>query len=80
MVKHGVTIIAASDLPSQLSVHASHMWSRNMEKLLFHVTKDGALNLNLADEIVRGCLVTRDGEITHEGARTALAPHEGEAA
>src|SRR5262249_29182387 len=62
VVKHGVTIIGAADLPSHLAVHASQMWSRNMEKLLSHVTKDGELVLDLADEIVRGCLVTRGGE------------------
>jgi NAD(P) transhydrogenase subunit alpha len=73
VVKHGVTIIGAADLPSHLAVHASQMWSRNMEKLLFHVTKDGELVLDLSDEIVRGCLVTRGGEIVHEAAKAAAS-------
>jgi NAD(P) transhydrogenase subunit alpha len=77
VVKHGVTIIGATDLPSHLAVHASQMWSRNMEKLLFHVTKDGALQLDETDEIVRGCLVTRGGEIVHSAVRAAT---EGRAA
>jgi H+-translocating NAD(P) transhydrogenase subunit alpha len=71
VVKHGVTIIGAADLPSHVSVHASQMWSRNMEKLLFHVTKDGTLVCDTKDEIVRGCLITHGGEIVHEGARLA---------
>ena len=75
-VKHGVTVIGAVDLPSQVAVHASQMWSRNMEKLLFHVSKDGVFTLDTKDEIVRGCLVTRDGEILHEGAKAAIQDAE----
>jgi NAD(P) transhydrogenase subunit alpha len=75
VVKHRVTIIGAVDLPSQIAVHASQMWSRNMEKLLLHVSKDGALVLDALvqsnDEIVRGCLITRNGEIVHEAAKDA---------
>ncbi|MFO0736517.1 MAG: Re/Si-specific NAD(P)(+) transhydrogenase subunit alpha [Labilithrix sp.] len=71
VVKHGVTIIGASDLPSHVAVHASQMWSRNMEKLMFHVTKDGEWNLDLKDEIVRGCVITRDGAIVHEATKNA---------
>lgn len=71
VVKHGVTMIAASDLPSHVAVHASQMWSRNMEKLMFHVTKDGEWNLDLKDEIVRGCVITRDGAIVHEATKNA---------
>lgn len=81
VVKHRVTIIGASDLPSHVAVHASQMWSRNMEKLVFHVSKDGVLVCDSNDEIVRGCLITRDGEIVHEGARAAaLARPEPSAA
>jgi len=72
VVRHGVTIIGALDLPSHVAVHASQMWSRNMEKLLAHVSKDGAFALDTRDEIVRGCLVTRGGEIVHEATRAAF--------
>jgi NAD(P) transhydrogenase subunit alpha len=73
VVKHGVTIVGALDLPSNLAVHASQMWSRNMEKLMFHLTKDGALKLDMKDEITRGCLITHDGEVVQERVRDALA-------
>ncbi|MCP3141080.1 Re/Si-specific NAD(P)(+) transhydrogenase subunit alpha [Pyxidicoccus sp. QH1ED-7-1] len=64
--ENGVTVIGERNLPSQLAVHASAMFSRNLEKLLAHVTdKDGALKLDTADEIVRGMLITRGGEIVH---------------
>jgi NAD(P) transhydrogenase subunit alpha len=71
VVKHGVTIIGELDMPSHVAVHASHMYSRNMEKLLFHLTKDGVMKMDLEDEITKGCLVTFAGEIVHEKARQA---------
>jgi NAD(P) transhydrogenase subunit alpha len=72
VVKHGVTIVGALDLPSNLAVHASQMWSRNMEKLMFHLTKDGTLKLDMKDEITRGCLITHGGEVVQERVREAL--------
>jgi NAD(P) transhydrogenase subunit alpha len=63
VVVGGVTIIGEINLPAQLAPHASQMFSRNMEKLLSHITKDGALALDLGDEIMRGLVVARGGEI-----------------
>ena len=54
VVEHGVTIIGATDLASRMCAHASQMYSRNMEKLLLHITKDGAWKLDFKDEIVAG--------------------------
>ena len=71
VVKHGVTIIGSLDFPSHVAIHASQMYSRNMEKLLFHLTKDGALALDRDEEITKGCLITHGGEIVHEKARAA---------
>lgn len=72
VVKHGVTIVGALDVPSHVAVHASQMWSRNMEKLLLHVTKDGALAPNRDDEIVQGCMITAGGEIASARVREAI--------
>lgn len=72
VVKHGVTIVGTLDLPSNVAVHASQMWSRNMEKLLFHVTKDGALKLDMNDEITAGSLITHEGEVVQPRVREAL--------
>ncbi len=71
VVKHGVTIIGSLDFPSHVAVHASQMYARNMEKLLFHLTKDGALTLEVEEEITKGCLITHGGNIVHDGAREA---------
>lgn len=80
VVKHGVTIIGALDLPSHVAVHASQMWSRNMEKLLFHVTKDGALKSDDQDEILVGCTITKGGEVVNEQVRQAMGLVKSEVA
>jgi len=64
VVKHGVTIIGGQSVPSKVAFHASQAFSRNIEKLLLHVTADGAWKLDVEkDEIARGCVITRDGVI-----------------
>jgi NAD(P) transhydrogenase subunit alpha len=74
VVEHGVTIIGATDLPSRMSVHASQMYSRNMEKLLFYLTKDGSLKLDFKDEIVAGSVITHDGQIVHAKVKELVEP------
>ncbi|HEY2512163.1 MAG TPA: Re/Si-specific NAD(P)(+) transhydrogenase subunit alpha [Polyangiaceae bacterium] len=63
--KHGVTIMGMLDLPSRLSLHASQMFSRNVEKLLLHVIKEGVWKLDAKDEIVAGSLVTLSGDVVN---------------
>jgi len=40
-VHNGVTILGPVNLPSELPVHASQMYSKNMQTLLGHFVKDG---------------------------------------
>ena len=63
VVKSGVTIMGALNLPSSVAVHASQMYSRNVERLLLHLSKDGALQLAMDDEIAQGCVVVRGGQV-----------------
>jgi NAD(P) transhydrogenase subunit alpha len=49
--RHGVTIVGAVNLPSSVPFHASMMFSKNVLTLLQHLIKDGAISLNLDDEI-----------------------------
>jgi NAD(P) transhydrogenase subunit alpha len=74
VVEHGVTIIGATDLTSRMCAHASSMYSRNMEKLLFYITKDGAWKLDFKDEIVAGSVITHGGEIVHAKVKELLNP------
>lgn len=63
VVHHGVQIIGPVNIASTLPLHASQMYSRNVATLLKHLVKDGALALDLEDEITRSTLVTHAGEV-----------------
>jgi H+-translocating NAD(P) transhydrogenase subunit alpha len=72
VVKEDVTIAAPLNLPSEMAEHASMLYARNVQALLDLLADDeGNLHLDFDDEIVAGATVTRDGEIVHEGARSA---------
>lgn len=73
VIEHGVTIIGATDLASRMCAHASQMYSRNMEKLLLYVAKDGVWKLDFNDEIVAGSVITHGGEIVHPKLRGSVA-------
>ena len=72
VVARGVTIIPAVNLASTVPTHASQMYARNLAAFFLHLVKDGALRLDLGDEITRETLVTRDGEVVHPRIREAL--------
>jgi NAD(P) transhydrogenase subunit alpha len=69
VVEHGVTIIGWINLASRVPYHASQMYARNISAFLLHLVKDGKLQLNLEDEIIRSTLVTRNGEIVNPRVR-----------
>jgi NAD(P) transhydrogenase subunit alpha len=73
--RHGVTIIGTLNLPSTIPVHASQMYSKNVQNLLaLMIDSNGEFNLNLEDDIVGGTIITHDGQLLHEGtkARTQI--------
>jgi NAD(P) transhydrogenase subunit alpha len=55
--KNGVTIIGNSSLECDMPEDASQMYGNNVLNLLNHITKDGVLDLNMEDEIVKGSLI-----------------------
>jgi NAD(P) transhydrogenase subunit alpha len=68
----GVTILGPTNLPSTAPHDASQMYARNVAALLKHLMKDGRIDLERDDEILRETLVTRGGEVVHERVRDAL--------
>ncbi|NOX58345.1 MAG: Re/Si-specific NAD(P)(+) transhydrogenase subunit alpha [Planctomycetes bacterium] len=72
VVEHGVTIMGPSNLPASVPCHASQMYSRNIQTLLLHLVKEGAINLDREDEITAGCLVTTGGEVVHPRIRDLM--------
>jgi NAD(P) transhydrogenase subunit alpha len=69
IVVHGVTIIGAFNLAETVPYHASQMYARNISAFLQILTKDGKMQLNLKDEIIRETLVTHEGEIMNARVR-----------
>ncbi len=66
IVKHGVTIIGYTDLPSRLATQSSQLYSTNLRHLLADLCpgKDGNIFVNMEDEVIRGATVIHKGEIT----------------
>ncbi|MGA3178008.1 MAG: Re/Si-specific NAD(P)(+) transhydrogenase subunit alpha [Candidatus Acidiferrum sp.] len=72
-VIHGVTIIGEYNLAAMVPYHASQMYARNVTSFLLHLTKEGKLQLNLQDEIMRETLLTHEGEIVNARVREFFA-------
>ena len=67
--QYGVTIIGAINLASSVPYHASQMYARNVATFLAYMMKEGKLQLNMQDEIIRETMVTRGGEIVNARVR-----------
>jgi NAD(P) transhydrogenase subunit alpha len=64
VVKHGVTIIGAVNIPASVPTDSSALYARNLLDFLKLITdKDNNLAINMEDEIVAACLMTRDGQL-----------------
>jgi proton-translocating NAD(P)+ transhydrogenase subunit alpha len=63
--EYGVSIIGAINLASSVPYHASQMYSRNITTFLLYLVKEGKLQLNQEDEIIRETLVTHEGEVVN---------------
>jgi NAD(P) transhydrogenase subunit alpha len=68
VVVDGVTIVGLTNLPATMPVHASQMYSRNVQAFLGLIVADGALELDFEDEIVRETCVAHGGRVTKEPA------------
>ena len=63
VVKHGVTLIGQTNVPALVAADASALYARNLlDFLKLIITKEGALNIDLEDDIVVSCLMTQGGE------------------
>ena len=69
---HGVTILGPVNLPSTVPYHASLMYAKNVTAFLLNMMKDGKLNLDLEDQIIRDTLLTHKGEVVNTQVRELL--------
>ncbi len=63
---NGVKILGLRNIPSRIASDSSALYSRNLMNLLgIIVSKDGAITLNMEDDIVKSTVLTRDGAVVH---------------
>lgn len=62
----GVKIIGYTDLPSRLATQSSQLYGTNLRHMLTDLTpeKDGVIDINMEDEVIRGATAAKDGEVT----------------
>jgi H+-translocating NAD(P) transhydrogenase subunit alpha len=65
VVKHGVTIIGESNLPSLLPLNASDLYARNVAAFLTHLAAKDGFKWEMEEEITKGSLITHKGQAVH---------------
>jgi NAD(P) transhydrogenase subunit alpha len=72
VARHGVKVLAPLGLAATVPHHASQLYARNVVNFVVNLARKGELHLDADDEIVRGSMLTRNGEIVHPRVREAL--------
>jgi NAD(P) transhydrogenase subunit alpha len=70
--KYGVTIIGEQNLPSLVPTHSSEMYAKNIMNLINHIGKGGKVELNPEEEIMKGALITYNGEVVNQRIKELL--------
>jgi H+-translocating NAD(P) transhydrogenase subunit alpha len=64
VVKHGVTLVGETNLPALVAADSSSLYARNvLDFLKLIITKEGALKVDMEDDIVAACLMAQGGEV-----------------
>lgn len=72
VIKHGVTIIGESNLPSMLPINASELYAKNISTLLLHLASKEGLKLDLEEDITKGAIITHNGILLHQLTKDIL--------
>jgi NAD(P) transhydrogenase subunit alpha len=73
VVKHGVSIVGQTNLPSTLPQNASELYAKNVFNFLTHLSDAKGMKWELEEEITKGTLITHQGKIIHPSLQTASA-------
>jgi NAD(P) transhydrogenase subunit alpha len=73
VVRHGVTLIGHTNLPSRVPAHASQLYAKNLVTFLDHLVEEGRLEIDLEDEITRSSLIAHTGKVVNDRIRDLLA-------
>ncbi len=63
IIRNGVKLIGAGELPSSVPYDASTLYAKNITSLITPFIKDGVINLDIEDELISGCLLSNEGVI-----------------
>ena len=63
IIRNGVKLIGAGELPSSVPYDASTLYAKNLTSLITPFIKDGVINLDKEDELISGCLLSNEGVI-----------------
>ncbi|MEE9487991.1 MAG: hypothetical protein V3W00_04695, partial [Candidatus Brocadiales bacterium] len=77
VTKHGVFISGLTNVPSTMPVHASQMYSQNVERFLMHMYDRENFKIDLKDEITGGTLITYQGKVVHKMTLESMAAGGG---
>ncbi len=75
LIHNGVYICGIKNIPGSLPVHSSWLYANNLYYFVENLFKNGANEFDMADEIIRGALVTHKGELYHEGTLKAMGQY-----
>jgi NAD(P) transhydrogenase subunit alpha len=70
--REGVTILAPTNLPGTVPVHASQLYSRNVTAFLSLLIKDGELQIDMEDDVVGPSCVTHQGHVVNQRVAATL--------
>jgi NAD(P) transhydrogenase subunit alpha len=70
--RDGVTIVAPTNLPATVPVHASQLYSRNITSFLSLLIKNGELQIDMNDDVVGPSCVTHQGQIVNQRVASLL--------
>jgi NAD(P) transhydrogenase subunit alpha len=73
VVKHGVTLIGETNMPALLPVNASELYARNIQTLLIHLATSEGFKWEMDEDITKGSLITKDGELVHAFTKEILS-------
>lgn len=74
VVKHGVTIIGESNIPSLLPMNASDLYAKNIVAFLLHLATPEGFKWEMEEEITKGSLVTHQGKAVHPSVLNTQHP------
>lgn len=72
VVKDGVVLVGETNIPSLLAVNASELYAKNIWALLSHLSTKAGFKWEIEEEVTKGCLITKDGELVHAFTKQIL--------